>query len=521
MSSVSSVGSIDDEEEERKLEEAGDKLDELLAKLEELQTNPEKVVLQDNIEQLRNFNSNEGDEPPPMEALNAIFSVLGREQTPADLIASNANTILEVVLDAAKASAVANDPKFQREAGKIFSALLEGEGKDDILTSFFVNNGLNHCLEVMESHQSRPHVLLVYCGLLVDVLGNVPNEHVAEVNAVEVFEVLLRIIEFRTDGITFYACSRAMNVLLDSGVELAPELSERITKCTVNAITQHKHHEVVHEAGRHQLELVLGPEQAKEILLDVPTDGPFVSKEVADELMMVIAFLGVADSAEDLEMAIEFLFHLVADDNNDTEAFKGLLVSMNVIEALIAATKLDDIVTPHFLHGLGGSIFPYFVTESEERSTLFLNNGGFERYMEILQSDYISEVVVAVSFMNSVASLILSLPDEKRGAISLEIFQLALAITMLDFYKENEIVYTNACWLMWASIGPHMEGHENLRRAAIQRAYDGILKFPHDEYAQENGRLLLTTLAGEELARDMIEHAEMHHRNECNCAGAA
>lgn len=74
---------------------------------------------------------------------------------------------------------------------------------------------------------------------------------------------------------------------------------------------------------------------------------------------------------------------------------------------------------------------------------------------------------------------------------------------------------------MHLSLGPYLEGHDPALAAAVQCVYDGILKHLFHEEAQETGRDLLVALVRPEAAKDMIEHAEMHHREECTCSSAA
>jgi hypothetical protein len=94
----------------------------------------------------------------------------------------------------------------------------------------------------------------------------------------------------------------------------------------------------------------------------------------------------------------------------------------------------------------------------------------------------------------------------------------------LNYQTANETLYNKYCLCVGDSLfgpGVHLYLSKNVFQRIVSHVWNGVIKHKYDEKAQEYGRHLLCILVGKEIAKEMIDHAGMHHCEDEECAGCA
>jgi hypothetical protein len=94
----------------------------------------------------------------------------------------------------------------------------------------------------------------------------------------------------------------------------------------------------------------------------------------------------------------------------------------------------------------------------------------------------------------------------------------------LNYESADELLYCQYCDCVGNSFfhpGVPPKVKKKIVQRIVSHVWQGVIKHKYDEGAQEYGRRLLYFLVGKETAKKMIDHAEMHHCEDEECAGCA
>lgn len=213
--------------------------------------------------------------------------------------------------------------------------------------------------------------------------------------------------------------------------------------------------------------------------------------------------------------AIDAIFGLVVVCGDD-EALKDRMVAMNAIETILDATKRSA-ASAHFLHRAAG-IFVELVKDSQGRSTRFIGSGGVDRSLEIMKS-FQADCFLMTSYVAVLMMLLYVVTDEQRVLIAGSIFK--KVVSVMERHYENANLYLLACDALGHCFGPGVLIRFELWGRAVQCIFDGIVFLKDHEDAKAIGGHLLVHMVGPVGARQLIDHAEMHHCETAGCSCAA
>lgn len=478
-----------------------------------------KILLTEKLQELRS-----DDVPPTEETLGAILDILAaNEKLPTTFIDMNG---IKVIIDASKHAFATL--KMQRSVSRIFVLFARDEP-----THFLENGGLDRILEIVNSEQSDNEILSKLSraiGIFVD------NASLPQVDLMKIFESFFPLMERRImDGIAFQCfCNVLGHLIGPGGIDLPTEWSERLIKCVLEGFTVHKHNKDVQRTGRYILVKSVGRDAADEILIDIPIDGPFLPDKMAHAIWNVVMRIGCKDyvSWQDTVKGIDMLLLLAEHSSINHEAFHGLLVSMNAFEAILDATKRDTSANRYFLERAGRFLSTVLYKGDHDLSAHFLNIGGFERSLEIMQTSA-NHSFLAIVYNMVVGRALSKLSEEERASFAVRAFEAALAV--IAMHENDAYVFTTACEVLYVCLdGPRLQDHYSLLSSAMRVLFDSLVKHWDVEVAQNAGQSLLSSLLGPDTAWEVISHAESRHREErrrqydgpshehdANCARAA
>jgi len=309
-------------------------------------------------------------------------------------------------------------------------------------------------------------------------------------------------------------------------VELDPDLSQRATQCAFDGIVLHSHCREVRDSGSRLLKLTAGTEAATKMLKNVNTKGPFVSREVTIMLQMLTMELRCPSSDEDKQEALEDEQEAldticglgVADETNDNEAFKELLVSMKAMETIIALMERSS-ASPRSLHKAGG-IAVQLIMLSAERSTRFIDLGGIDASLGIMKT-HVSDSFLMKTYTGLIHFLLWSVTDEQRDSFARRIFEAIVPVMQHHPEEDAELYHMECEALLRCFPRPGLEIPLEMFSEAVQCTCAGIVFHKHDEEAQGSGRHLLVHLLGPDAASELIGRVEIGHCQDAGCSCAA
>jgi hypothetical protein len=203
----------------------------------------------------------------------------------------------------------------------------------------------------------------------------------------------------------------------------------------------------------------------------------------------------------------------VGDDD-----FKGEIFSARVIQVVITAAKVKEENPPNIYH-LAGGILCQLCFDSTELADAFVahNGGGF--LLESLEA-FSSDQFLLLTYFALYSAVVASL-NENKSAGTMTLRKL-VDVFELNYETADETLYYQYCQCVGNSIFRHdVKVRPEPVQCIISHVWHGVLKHKYDEDAQDVGRRLLGLLVGKESAKEMIDHAEMHHCEDEDCAGCA
>jgi hypothetical protein len=208
---------------------------------------------------------------------------------------------------------------------------------------------------------------------------------------------------------------------------------------------------------------------------------------------------------------------LVGEDDLKEEIF-----SARVVRVVMDVSQDKNVYTPDFYH-FAFSVFYFLFRDKIELATTFVANGGVEFLLETLEA-FSSDQSLLISCFALHAAVIDSLDEHESAAFAGMTLGKLVDVFELNYETADDAMfYFNYCYSAGNSIGPglDLDVKNKCYPRIVSHLWHGIIKHKHDEDAQGIGRLLLRGLVGEENAKEMIDHAEMHHCAGEECIGCA
>jgi hypothetical protein len=232
-------------------------------------------------------------------------------------------------------------------------------------------------------------------------------------------------------------------------------------------------------------------------------------KMSACEAMNTLRRAVVADFDED-----DFIGAFVGDDD-----FKEEIFSARVIQVVMDVSQEKEEYPPSFYH-FAYSVLYLLCSDSTELATTFMANGGVAFLLESLET-FSSDQFLLVTCFALYKGVIESLDTNESVAFTGMTLGKLVDVFQLNLETQNGYFYQHYCIAVGSNFGPGCEVSNNLFQRIVYHVWHGVIKHKHDEESQHIGRLLLCNLVGEESASKLIDHAEMHHCEDEECAACA
>jgi hypothetical protein len=204
----------------------------------------------------------------------------------------------------------------------------------------------------------------------------------------------------------------------------------------------------------------------------------------------------------------------VGDDD-----FKEEIFSARVIQVVMDVSQDKEEYPPHFYH-LAYSVLYLLCSDSTDLATILVTNGGVDFLLECLET-FSSDHFLLITCFAIYIGVIESLDEIDRVPFVGMTLGKLVEVFQLNFESQDGYFYRHYCNAIGISFGPGCEVNNSLFQRIVSHVWHGVIKHKHDEEAQDDGRLLLRHLVGEEAAKKLIDHAEMHHCEDEECAGCA
>jgi hypothetical protein len=225
--------------------------------------------------------------------------------------------------------------------------------------------------------------------------------------------------------------------------------------------------------------------------------------------------------------AMRTLHRAICDDFGATGAFAGdddfkeEIFSARVIQIVMEASQDKKELPPAFYHHAFSTLY-FLCKNNTELATTFVENSGNEFLLECLETFSSDQFLLATCFM-VYRGVIGSLDTNESVAFAGMILGKLVDVYDLNYETADEGLYYYYCHAVGSSFGPGSgELIHNLFQQILSHVWHGVMTHKHDEDAQDIGRSLLRNLVGDdETVKKMIEHAELHHCEEEECAGCA
>jgi hypothetical protein len=212
--------------------------------------------------------------------------------------------------------------------------------------------------------------------------------------------------------------------------------------------------------------------------------------------------------------AIGFIGDFVGDDD-----FKEEIFSARVIQLVMEASQDKEEYTLNFYHH-ACSILCNLCINSTELATTFVTDGGVAFLLESLES-FSSDQFLLITCFSVFMSVNLTLDRNQSVAFAGRTLEKLVDAFQLNFETQSGYFYRHYCTAIGGSLVPGCGVGIKLFQRIVSHVWHGVIKHKHNDQAQDIGRSLLRQLVGEETAKEMIDHAEMHHCEDEGCAGCA
>jgi hypothetical protein len=210
----------------------------------------------------------------------------------------------------------------------------------------------------------------------------------------------------------------------------------------------------------------------------------------------------------------DFIGDFVGDDD-----FKEEIFSARVIQVVMEVSQDKEEYTLNFHHQACGILFN-LCGNSTELATTFVTNGGVEFLLECLETFSLDQFLLITCFAVYM-NVNLTLDRNESVAFAGRTLEKLVDAFELNFETQTGHFYHHYCIAVGSSFGPGCQVSHNLSQRIVSHVWHGVIKHKDDEEAQDIGRSLLRYLVGDETAKKMIDHAEMHHCEDEGCAGCA
>lgn len=227
-----------------------------------------------------------------------------------------------------------------------------------------------------------------------------------------------------------------------------------------------------------------------------------VSGETVTLVVEKLFVLRNASFPHHAEEAVETLLDLMLEEQqaNDNEELKELMVSLKTMETIIRSTR-RPFTSPHFLHQAGGILFA-LVRESKERSAHFVNSGGLDRSLEIMNA-HESDSFLMKAYLALIAVVLDSMAAEQRLLIVGRIL-LETVVAVMEVHEKDVQLYEFGCHVLRNCFVPDVCLDAELYERAVQCICQGVMRHENVEEAQYLGHSLLIAALGPQCAMEMI-----------------
>jgi hypothetical protein len=208
----------------------------------------------------------------------------------------------------------------------------------------------------------------------------------------------------------------------------------------------------------------------------------------------------------------------IGDFSGDDD-FKEEIFSARVIQVVMDASQDKEEYPPGFYHS-ARLVFYFLCSNNTELATTFVANGGVAFLLECLEA-FSSDQYLLISCFGVHSTVIESLGEDESTTFVGMTLEKVVDVFELNFETQNEQFYRHYCFFVGSSFRPGRRVNNNFFQRIVSHVWHGVMKHKHDEDAQRAGRDLLRHLVGEKNAKILIDHAEMRHCAEEECAGCA
>jgi hypothetical protein len=234
--------------------------------------------------------------------------------------------------------------------------------------------------------------------------------------------------------------------------------------------------------------------------------------------------------------ALEAIFCALAEENCERDT-KSAFVAQEGILAVAQATKRPHNKCGQFYHSSCGIFFSLLDDDDETPdpriADAVIKQGGLDCLLECMQSLCVEDAFLAYSCCGLVSQLFSNANSDDKLALSLAKKVLPDTLAIMERHGANKNdssflssrsydIFMACCDILGNCARP---GNDTIKGNTYQRmvqcVWAGVIC--HRDYcsAQSLGRKLLCHLVGPEAAREMIDHAEMHHCEDADCSSAA
>jgi hypothetical protein len=212
----------------------------------------------------------------------------------------------------------------------------------------------------------------------------------------------------------------------------------------------------------------------------------------------------------------ESIGDFVGDDD-----FKEEIFSARVVQVVMDVSQDKNAYPPNFYH-LSCCALHSLCCDNVELANAFLAHDGDAFLLESLEA-FSSDQFLLTSCFTVHNAVIESLDEIESAAFAgmtlgklVDVFELNLETADAKFYQHY-------CLAVSIGLGPHLDDDVKNKcfHRIVSHVWHGITMHKHDDEVQDLGRRFLRYLVGEETAKKMIDHAEMHHCEDEECAGCA
>jgi hypothetical protein len=203
--------------------------------------------------------------------------------------------------------------------------------------------------------------------------------------------------------------------------------------------------------------------------------------------------------------------------------FKEEIFSARVIQVVITVANFNEEYHPNFYY-YAGVILSLICSDSTELADAFVAHAGVAFFVESLEAFSLDQFLLSRCFSVCATITASLMANESAAFAGMLILEKLVDVFDLNYQTANEMLYKKYCLCVgniFFHPGVQFEGKKESFKRIVSHVWHGVIKHKYDEKAQEYGRRLLCLLVGKKAAKELIDHAEMHHCEDEDCAGCA